>query len=231
MRIVAAGGVEQAGLARAARRRTAEQGVDRLLLRFASGQAGGTIPLQGGIVLALNRMNSILAVDALGLQVLAEPGVIHARLNARLAAQRLVFPPDPGSSKMCTVGGMAATNAHGMRAVKYGPTSDWVLGLRVVLPGGRAITTGGLESRARQSSSGLQLTKLFVGSEGTLGVVTRLSRQGHTTAVRVLVVAMVSPAATVHESRTFVVTHQLPDLSGHWVTFLVAGGWGLGAGG
>jgi glycolate oxidase len=75
---------------------------------------------------------------------------------------------------MCTVGGMASTNAHGMRAVKYGPTADWVLGLDVVLPGGRAITTGGASSRGRQSSSGLELTKLFVGSEGSLGIITRL---------------------------------------------------------
>jgi glycolate oxidase len=86
----------------------------------------------------------------------------------------LLFPPDPGSSRMATVGGMASTNAHGMRAVKYGPTSAWVLGLEVVLPDGQVIETGSVGSRAKQSSAGLELTKLIVGAEGTLGVVTRL---------------------------------------------------------
>ena len=75
---------------------------------------------------------------------------------------------------MCTVGGMASTNAHGMRAVKYGSTANWVLGLEVVLADGRLITTGSINSRARQSSSGLELTKLFVGAEGILGVITKL---------------------------------------------------------
>lgn len=140
----------------------------------ASGQTGGAIPVQGGIVVALNAMNRILEIDAENLQAWVEPGVIHARLNQALAPYGLIFPPDPGSSRMCTVGGMASTNAHGMRAVKYGPTSHWVLGLEVVLPDGRVITTGSVGSRARQSSSGLELTKLFVGAEGILGIITRL---------------------------------------------------------
>jgi glycolate oxidase len=151
-----------------------ERGVPIVPRGAASGQAGGTIPTHGGIVLALNRMNRVLAVDPTNLQVLTEPGVIHWRLLQALAPHGLFFPPDPGSSKMCTVGGMAATNAHGMRAVKYGPTADWVLGLNVVLPGGRVITTGTAHSRARQTSSGLELSKLFVGSEGSLGIITRL---------------------------------------------------------
>src|SRR5260221_178103 len=86
----------------------------------------------------------------------------------------MTFPPDPGSSRMATVGGMASTNAHCMRAVKYGLTSAWVLGLEVVLPDGQVIETGSVGSRAKQSSAGLELTKLIVGAEGTLGVVTRL---------------------------------------------------------
>src|SRR5207244_8482890 len=76
--------------------------------------------------------------------------------------------------RMATVGGLASTNAHGMRAVKYGPTAAWVLGLQVVLPNGEVIETGSVGSRAKQSSAGLELTKLLVGSEGTLGVFTRL---------------------------------------------------------
>ncbi|HEV7665535.1 MAG TPA: FAD-binding oxidoreductase [Chloroflexota bacterium] len=140
----------------------------------ATGQAAGAVALEGGIVLALNAMNRILEIDVPNMQVFCEPGVVHAQLNAALAKHNLIFPPDPGSSRMATVGGMASTNAHGMRAVKYGPTSAWVLGLQVVLPDGQIIETGSVGSRAKQSSAGLELTKLIVGSEGTLGVVTRL---------------------------------------------------------
>jgi glycolate oxidase len=140
----------------------------------ASGQAGGAVPLSGGIVIALNAMNRILEIDVANMQAFCEPGVVHADLNAALSPHRLIFPPDPGSSRMATVGGMASTNAHGMRAVKYGPTSAWVLGLEVVLPDGEVIETGSAGSRAKQSSAGLELTKLIVGAEGTLGIVTRL---------------------------------------------------------
>jgi glycolate oxidase len=140
----------------------------------ASGQAAGAVALEGGIVLALNAMNRILEIDVANMQAFCEPGVVHANLNAALARHNLIFPPDPGSSRMATVGGMASTNAHGMRAVKYGPTSAWVLGLEVVLPDGQIIETGSVGSRAKQSSAGLELTKLIVGAEGTLGVVTRL---------------------------------------------------------
>ena len=140
----------------------------------ASGQAAGAVALEGGIVLALNAMNRILEIDVANMQAFCEPGVVHATLNAALARHSLIFPPDPGSSRMATVGGMASTNAHGMRAVKYGPTSAWVLGLQVVLPDGQIVETGSVGSRAKQSSAGLELTKLIVGAEGTLGIVTRL---------------------------------------------------------
>jgi glycolate oxidase len=140
----------------------------------SSGQTGGSIPVRGGIVIALSAMNRLLELDTVNLQAMVEPGIIHARLNLALAPHSLIFPPDPGSSRMCTVGGMASTNAHGMRAVKYGPTSHWVLGLEVVLADGRLITTGSINSKARQSASGLELTKLFVGAEGILGVITKL---------------------------------------------------------
>ena len=119
------------------------------------------------------RFYCIVGADS-SLEIAFTHGIIHARLNTALVAHRLIFPPDPGSSRMCTVGGMASTNAHGMRAMKYGPTANWVLGLDVVLPDGRLITTGSVRSKARQSSSGLELTKLFVGAEGILGIITRL---------------------------------------------------------
>jgi glycolate oxidase len=140
----------------------------------STGQAAGSVALEGGIVLSMNAMNRVVEIDPANMQVFCEPGVVHAQLNERLAPYGLIFPPDPGSSRMATVGGMASTNAHGMRAVKYGPTSAWVLGLEFVLPDGEVIETGSVGSRAKQSSAGLELTKLIVGAEGTLGVITRL---------------------------------------------------------
>jgi glycolate oxidase len=151
-----------------------ERGIPVTPRGAATGQAAGAAALCGGIVLSLNAMNRVRETDAANMQVLCEPGVVHAQLNDRLKPHNLIFPPDPGSSRMATVGGMASTNAHGMRAVKYGPTSAWVLGLTVVLAGGQVIETGSAGSRAKQSSAGLELTKLFVGAEGTLGVIAGL---------------------------------------------------------
>lgn len=151
-----------------------ERGIPVTPRGAASGQAAGAVAFEGGIVLSLNAMNRILGVDVPNLQAFCEPGVVHAQLNAALGPRGLIFPPDPGSSKMATVGGMASTNAAGMRALKYGPTAAWVLGLNVVLADGTVIETGSVGSRAKQSSAGLELTKLFVGAEGTLGVITRL---------------------------------------------------------
>ena len=155
-------------------RYASERGVPVTPRGAASGQTAGCVALRGGIVVSLNAMNRVLEVDVPNMQVVCEPGVVHAKLNEQLAAHKLIFPPDPGSSRMATVGGMASTNAHGMRAVKYGPTSAWVLGLHVVLADGALIETGSVNARTKQSSAGLELTKLFVGSEGTLGVITRL---------------------------------------------------------
>ena len=155
-------------------RYASERGIPVTPRGAASGQTAGCVALRGGIVLSLNAMNRILEIDAPNMQAVCEAGVVHAQLNERLAPHRLLFPPDPGSSRMATIGGMASTNAHGMRAVKYGPTGAWVLGLHVVLPDGQLIETGSIGSRAKQSSAGLELTKLFVGAEGTLGVITRL---------------------------------------------------------
>ena len=140
----------------------------------ASGQTAASVAVEGGIVLAMNALNRVLEVDLPNMQVICEPGVVHAKLNEQLAPHRLIFPPDPGSTRMATLGGMASTNAHGMRAVKYGPTSAWVLGLEVVMPNGDVIETGSVGSRAKQSSAGLELTKLIVGAEGVLGVITKL---------------------------------------------------------
>ncbi len=139
-----------------------------------TGASGGSIPLEGGILMDLSSWKEILEVDEENRQVFLRPGVIHSHLNQHLKRFGLFFPPDPGSSKMCTLGGMVANNSSGLRAVKYGSTGDYVLGLDVVLPNGEMITTGGVDSRALKSVSGLDLTSLFVGSEGILGVITKI---------------------------------------------------------
>ena len=126
--------------------------------------------LQGGVVLDCSRMNAIVEVRADDLQVTVEPGVYHTDLNERLSRQGLVFPPDPGAP--CSIAGMVANNAAGIRGFKYGATRNWVLELEVVLAGGEVIRTG---TRAMRSASGYDLTRLFVGSEGTLGVFTEIT--------------------------------------------------------
>lgn len=135
-----------------------------------SGLTGGSVPLEGGLVLAMDRFNRILAVDADNRQAIVEPGVVTARLHAAVEARGLFYPPDPASMAFCTIGGNIAENAGGMRAVKYGVTKDFVMGLEVVLANGEVIHTG---SRCIKDVVGYDLTRLFVGSEGTLGVVTR----------------------------------------------------------
>jgi glycolate oxidase len=140
----------------------------------ASAMTGGSVPRAGGITLDLRRMNRVLELDLDNLQVLVEPGIIHDALNQYLAPHGFSFPVDPGSTKMATLGGMVANNSCGMRAVRYGSTYHYVLGLEVVLASGEVIWTGSEQSKALQSASGLNLTGLFAGSEGTLGVITRL---------------------------------------------------------
>lgn len=140
----------------------------------STSQSGGAMAVRGGVIVDMSRMNRIVEMLPENLQVICEPGIVHAHLNKALAEHRVFFPPDPGSSNMCTVGGMVANNSSGLRAVKYGQTRQYVLGLEVVLPGGDVIETGGVGSRALKSVSGYDLTGLFVGSEGTLGIVTRM---------------------------------------------------------
>ncbi|MFH1124282.1 MAG: FAD-linked oxidase C-terminal domain-containing protein [Pseudomonadota bacterium] len=137
-----------------------------------TGLAGGAIPVRGGLVLDLCRMNRILAVRIADRQVVVEPGVVYAHLEKALASSGFFFPPDPASSKVCTIGGNVATNAGGIRGAKYGVTRDYVLALELVLPDGRIMRTG---STCIKSASGYDLPRLFVGSEGTLGVITEVT--------------------------------------------------------
>ena len=139
-----------------------------------TGQTGGAVAARGGIVISFARMRRIFEIDRRNLQVSVEPGIVFADLQAALGKEGLFFPPDPGSGRACTLGGMVANNASGPHAVRWGTTSAYVLGAEVVLADGSVITTGGERSKALKSSSGIDLTKLFVGSEGTLGILTRL---------------------------------------------------------
>jgi glycolate oxidase len=137
-----------------------------------TGLSGMAVPAKGSIVLDLNRMNKILQISIEDRLAVVQPGVIYADLEKALAPHGFFFPPDPASGQVCTLGGNVATNAGGVRGAKYGTTRDYVLALQVVLPDGRIMRTG---SRAIKSVSGYDLTRLFVGSEGTLGVVTEIT--------------------------------------------------------
>jgi len=133
-----------------------------------SGMSGQTVPIDGGIVLDMKRMNRILEIRPEDVLCRVEPGVINDELNRVLEPYGFFFPPTPSSGKICTIGGMIGTNASGNRSVKYGATRDAVLGMKVVLANGDLVTLG---SNTKVDSSGYQLAKLMVGSEGTLGVV------------------------------------------------------------
>ncbi len=136
-----------------------------------SGFSGGTLPVQGGIVLVLTRMTRILDIDSENLTAEVEPGVVTAELQRQVEKLGLFYPPDPASKEFSTLGGNVAECAGGPRCVKYGVTKDYVLGLEVVTPTGDIIHTGG---RTLKNVVGYDLTKLFVGSEGTLGIVTKI---------------------------------------------------------
>ena len=131
---------------------------------------GNPIPVAGGIVLDFQQMNHILELKEEDLQVRVEPGVVYKDLNQFLSRYGLFFPPDPGAS--ASIGGMVANNASGIRTIKYGATKDFVLKMVVVLPSGEIIPVG---TNAVKSSSGYDLCRLFVGSEGTLGVVAEVT--------------------------------------------------------
>ena len=137
-----------------------------------TGLAGLSVPARGGIVLDLTRMNKILSISIPDRMVVVQPGLIYDDLQAELEHYGFFFPPDPASGRVCTLGGNVATNAGGLKGAKYGTTRDYVLGLEVVLANGEVMRIG---ARTMKSSSGYDLTKLFVGSEGTLGVTTEIT--------------------------------------------------------
>ncbi len=135
-----------------------------------SALTGSSVPIGKSIILDMRHLGSILEINIHDKYVVVEPGVILGDLNRKLAKYGYFYPPDPGSSGFATIGGTISTNAGGLRAVRYGTTKDWLLGLEVVLPNGKVIKTGG---RVLKRSIGYDLTGLFVASEGTLGVITK----------------------------------------------------------
>ena len=146
----------------------ASEGVPVVPRGAGTGLSGGAIPVQGGILVAFSRMNRILEVDAVNMRAVVQPGVVNQNLSDNVAHLGLYFAPDPSSQKACTIGGNVAENSGGPHTLMYGVTVNHVTGLEVVLPDGDIVHFG---SKAAESA-GYDLTGFFVGSEGTLGIVT-----------------------------------------------------------
>ena len=136
-----------------------------------TGLSGGATAMSSGIVLSTERMRSI-TIDPVTRTAVVQPGLLNAEVKAAATARGLWYPPDPASYEICTIGGNAATNAGGLCCVKYGVTSDYILGMEVVVADGRAVRLGGPRLK---DVAGLSMLKLFVGSEGTLGIITELT--------------------------------------------------------
>lgn len=136
-----------------------------------TGLSGGALPVMGGVLLSIERLNKILEIDERNLQVITEPAVITQVLQETVAAKSLFYPPDPSSRGSCFIGGNVSENAGGPKAVKYGVTKDYVLNLEMVLPNGEIVWTG---ANVLKNSTGYNLTQLMIGSEGTLGIITKI---------------------------------------------------------
>ncbi|MGA3244945.1 MAG: FAD-linked oxidase C-terminal domain-containing protein [Bacteroidota bacterium] len=136
-----------------------------------SGLSGGSIPVENSVVVLTNHWDRILEIDQKNLSVWVQPGVITANLHSAVEALGLFYPPDPGSAAICTIGGNVAENAGGLRGLKYGVTKNYVLGMEVILPSGEVIVTGG---KSVKDVAGYSLKDFLIGSEGTLGIITRV---------------------------------------------------------
>jgi len=137
-----------------------------------TGLSGGCVAIRGGVVLDLSRMNRLLDIDLGNLHAVCEPGVITADLAAAVEKEGLLYPPDPGSVKVSTIGGNVAENAGGLRAIKYGVTRNYLMQIRAVAPTGEVFVSG---ARTRKCVTGYDLVSLMCGSEGTLGVITEIT--------------------------------------------------------
>src|SRR6188472_1997124 len=136
-----------------------------------TGLSGGALPVEKGVVISMERFNKILSIDELNLQATVEPGVITEVFQNAVKEKGLFYPPDPASRGTCFIGGNVSENSGGPKAVKYGVTRDYVLNLEVVLPTGEIIWTG---ANVLKNSTGYNLTQLMCGSEGTLGIITKI---------------------------------------------------------
>src|SRR4051794_31274603 len=165
--VVRAGSTEDV---RVAVRFAAAHGVPVVPRGAGSGLSGGASAVDGCLVISTERMTAI-EVDATTRTAVVQPGLMNAQVKAAAAEHDLWYPPDPSSYEICSIGGNIATNAGGLCCVKYGVTTDYVLGLTVVLADGTAVRLGGARLK---DVAGLSLTKLFVGSEGTLGIITEI---------------------------------------------------------
>jgi len=155
--------------------RTCQQiGVPVTPVAARTGKSGGSLPLQGGVSLSLERMNQIKSISTEDLTCVVQPGLNTGELMRQVEARGLFYPPDPNSWEMCSIGGNVAENAGGPRALKYGVTRDYVIGLEWVLPTGEALRVG---RKTIKGVAGYDLVGLFVGSEGTLGVATEITLQ------------------------------------------------------
>ena len=136
-----------------------------------TGLSGGALPIHGGIIISMERFNQILEIDVRNLQATVEPGVINEVFQNAVIELGMFYPPDPASKGSCFIGGNVAESSGGPKCVKYGTTKDYILNLEVVLPTGEIILTG---ANTLKNSTGYNLTQLMVGSEGTLGIVTKI---------------------------------------------------------
>lgn len=137
-----------------------------------TGLSGGSVPVKGGIIMSLTRMNKILEIDKENMLAVVQPGVINLDLDTAVGKVGLFYPPDPASKNQCSMGGNVAECAGGLRGLKYGVTRDYIIALEVVMPNGDIIRTG---ARTVKAVTGYDFTKLFVGSEGTLGTITEIT--------------------------------------------------------
>jgi glycolate oxidase len=136
-----------------------------------TGLSGGSLPIYGGVLLSTEKLNQIIEIDEKNHQVITEPGVITQVLQETVKEKGLFYPPDPASRGSCFIGGNVSENLGGPKAVKYGVTQDYVLNLQIVMPDGAVIWTG---ANVIKNATGYNLTQLIVGSEGTLGIITKI---------------------------------------------------------
>lgn len=164
-----------------------------------TGVTGGAVPVRGGVVLSLEKMKRVIEIDRENMVAVVEPGAITREIQDAARAEGLMYPPDPASLESCSIGGNVAENAGGPRAVKYGVTKDYILGLEFVLPDGSIITTGG---KIVKNATGYNLMGILIGSEGTLAVITKIFLR--LVPAPMFTVDMLIPFPTLHDAMEIV---------------------------